>query len=70
MIKCKFRTISEFVDVETGEVLKIRNLNELKKTNYYLIKKNKTKEYDQKTGIHTIKYINECRRNRKQYELF
>jgi hypothetical protein len=59
----KWYTISEYVDIETGEII-----NKLKHSKeYYTIKKTKKIEIHENYG--TIKYIYECR-NKGQTRIF
>ena len=62
-MKLKWFTISEYVDIETGELI---NRNQYEK-DYYKIKITKKIEFNENNGI--TKYITECRRT-KQTRLF
>lgn len=59
----RWRTISEYVDKETGEVIDEKEVRK----NYTIIKKTKHSHVHRTTGITTI--TNECRRS-KQGKLF
>ena len=54
----KWYTISEWVDIETGEILHKQVIKD-----YYKINTKKTLEINENTGI--IKYTNECRNIRQ-----
>jgi hypothetical protein len=55
----QWRTINEYVDTTTGEIIK----KEIVKYNYDII--NKTKKIEIKKYYGTIKYTNECIRKRQ-----
>jgi hypothetical protein len=59
----KWYTISEWIDIETGEILHKKVIK-----NYYKIKTIKKIEINENSGI--IKYTNECRNiNQQRLEL-
>jgi hypothetical protein len=53
----KWITVSEFVDIDTGEMLNFKYAESLKRYNYRII--NKIKKYNHEQKI--TKIINECR---------
>ena len=57
--KINWKSVSLFVDIDTGEILKITNERQLKYTNYIVIKKTKKTEINESNGI--IRITNECR---------
>jgi hypothetical protein len=56
-----YTTKSEFVDVDTGEILPYTHKEQLKQTNYLIINIKKTYNYDKKNGKCLIRRTNECR---------
>lgn len=61
----KWKTISTYIDVDTGEIIE----KEIAQEQYTIIHKNKKHNVHRKTGITTITY--ECRKNKyKQRNIF
>lgn len=56
----KWYTTTEYVDIETGEMLP----KNVAVREYYIINKTKKTELNENYGL--IKYINECRRTKQQ----
>lgn len=56
--KLKWYTVSEWIDVETGELL---NKSAYERNNYFVIKKSIKNEITEHFGIRKI--INECRKS-------
>ena len=54
-----YKTISIFIDVDTGEILPYHRAEQLKYTNYKII--NKTKKNEQNESERIIRITNECR---------
>lgn len=59
----RWRTVSVYVDIDTGEVLTLENVKDI----YLIINKKKKSYVYKQTG--TITYTNECRRS-QQGKLF
>lgn len=56
----KWYTTTEWVDIETGEIIS----KDIAMNEYYVTNKTKKTELNENYGI--IKYINECRRRNQQ----
>jgi hypothetical protein len=67
LMQKRWITILEFIDIETGEILNVRNERELKSIGYGVFKKTKT--YKENEKFRAFKFTVECIRSR-QLELF
>ena len=56
----QWKSVSLFVDVDTGEIINVTNERQLKYLDYIIINKTKKFRQDDKLGI--IEYTNECRK--------
>lgn len=59
-----------FIDTETGEILNIRNKQELKHIEFYIINKFKQYYEDEQKGTNGMHFTYECRRKPIQCKIF